>query len=198
MVLKSSVVTIHSRLRGYDFMTEKFKSIQTDLLSQFDKIEEWDELERFALNTADACSDDFEFRDQLAAMAEEKFQNGRKLIFDIYHSVQEKKVEGKTRAFFKNPETQPGIEILKTANSASSQSSQIALSSKHQRNAPALREPSTKPIELDPTAPLDWAKIFARLNYWANETKTLRCHQGQFYRWSGKHYDEVDEKTLEA
>jgi hypothetical protein len=54
------------------------------LLAQLDEIEDWSDYAAVALDVAKQQSSNISLQDRIAELAEEKFENGSKLTFDIY------------------------------------------------------------------------------------------------------------------
>ena len=51
---------------------------------------------------------------------------------------------------------------------------------------------------LDPRVPLESAREFLRRKYLHELTRTLHHHQGVFYAWTGRHYEELSKDELRA
>jgi predicted P-loop ATPase len=68
-------------------MAEILKPETEPLLAQFDEIEEWSDFATLALEVARQQPDNLSLQDQIAGVAEENFNNGCKLVLDIYASM---------------------------------------------------------------------------------------------------------------
>jgi putative DNA primase/helicase len=56
----------------------------------------------------------------------------------------------------------------------------------------------TPNIELDPTTPLNTAYAIVETRYTTQDIRTLHYHCGDFFRWTGTHYEPVDSNTMRA
>ena len=55
---------------------------------------------------------------------------------------------------------------------------------------------SSQPLVIDPSAPLDIARLFLKVKHTAIRAPTLHHHRGAFYKWDGTSYPEAEEQWL--
>jgi hypothetical protein len=112
------------------------------LFAQFDEIEDWSDYAALVVDVAKQHPGDLGLRDRIAALAEEKFDNVHKLVFDIFAGALAE-AERKTKAEV----AQPAPKVVRLSAFARDRAERLA------RMAKALPEPEPKQPEPEPTAP---------------------------------------------
>src|ERR1700722_13321818 len=62
----------------------------------------------------------------------------------------------------------------------------------------AMTDTVTPNIELDPTTPLNTAYAIVETRYTTLDLRTLHYYGGDFFRWTGTHYETVDSNTMRS